>query len=117
MKKYKKDEIIKCLVSGIESYGVFVNVDKRYNGLIHISEVSNEFVRNIDDYVKVGDEIFAKIISIDENTKHMKLSIKDIDFANTGLERDEIDSSKEFKILKDNLPIWMEEKLNELNEK
>ena len=117
MKKYKINDIINCKVSGIETYGVFVVVDKKYTGLIHISEVSNEFVRDINDYVKVGDNIFAKIISIDEESKQMKLSIKDIDFANTGLERDEIDSSAEFKSLKENLPIWMEEKLQEYQEK
>ena len=117
MKKYEINDIINCKVSGIETYGVFVVVDRKYTGLIHISEVSNEFVRDINDYVKVGDNIFAKIISIDEESKQMKLSIKDIDFADTGLERDEIDSSAEFKSLKEILPIWMEEKLQEFDEK
>ena len=117
MKKYKTNDIINCRVSGIETYGIFVVVDRKYTGLIHISEVSNEFVRDINDYVKIGENIFAKIISIDESSKQMKLSIKDIDFANTGLERDEIDSSEEFKSLKENLPIWMKEKLEEFREK
>ena len=44
MKRYHIGEVIKCTVSGIEPYGVFVNIDKNFNGLIHISEVSNEFV-------------------------------------------------------------------------
>lgn len=115
MKKYKVGEVIKCKVSGIEPYGIFVSIDNNFNGLIHISEVSNEFVRDVNDYVKVDEEIFAKIIEIDGSEHQMKLSIKDIDFANSGMERDEIDTSKEFKSLKDNLPIWMNEKLEEFN--
>ena len=47
----------------------------------------------------------------------MKLSIKDIDYVNTGQVRDTIDTSKGFKILNDNLPKWMEEKLKEINSK
>lgn len=113
MKKYKIGDIIKCKVSGIEPYGVFVSVDKNYSGLIHISEVSNEFVRDISDYVKINEEIYCKIIGIDESDKQMKLSIKDIDYANTGIEREHIDTKLGFKKLKENLPIWMDEKLKE----
>lgn len=115
MKRYVINEVIKCKVSGVEPYGIFVNVDKNFNGLIHISEVSNEFVRNVNDYVKVGDEIYCKIISIEPKDHQMKLSIKDIDYVNTGKVRETIDTSKEFKILSDNLPIWMDEKLKEMN--
>ena len=117
MKRYNIDQVIKCKVSGVEPYGIFVSVDKNFNGLIHISEVSNEFVRNVNDYVKVGDEIFCKIISIEPKEHQMKLSIKDIDYVNTGQVRDTIDTSKGFKILNDNLPKWMEEKLKEINSK
>ena len=114
MKQYKIGDIISCTVSGIEPYGIFVSVDKKYSGLIHISEVSNEFVRNVNDYVTVGESIFCKIIDIDDKEHQMKLSIKDIDYAHTGMERDHIDTEKGFKILKENLPKWMEEKLSEL---
>ena len=116
MKRYHVGEVIKCTVSGIEPYGVFVNIDKNFNGLIHISEVSNEFVRDVNDYVNVGDEIYVKIIEIDPKDHQMKLSIKDIDYANSGIEREEIDTSAEFKSLKENLPIWMNETLEEYKE-
>ena len=51
MTKYKKGKIIRGTVTGIESYGVFVSCDEYYSGLIHISEVSNDFVRDINNYV------------------------------------------------------------------
>ena len=45
MAKYKVGDIIKCSVCGITEYGFFVNIDKEYVGLCHISEVSNDFVK------------------------------------------------------------------------
>ena len=113
MKRYAVNEVIKVKVTGVTSFGIFVEKDQ-FKGLIHISEVSKEFVRDINDYVKVGEEIYAKILEIDVLEKQLKLSIKDIDYANTGIERDLIDSSVGFEKLKENLPIWIEEKLTEL---
>ena len=115
-RRYKEGDVIKCVVSGIEDYGAFVKVDKNFNGLIHISEVSNEFVRDINDYLKIGEEIYAKIIELDIKGYQMKLSIKDIDYANSGILRSEIDSSDGFRSLKENLPTWMDETLKEINQ-
>lgn len=112
MSKYKKDEIIKCKVTGVEKYGIFVKVDKECNGLIHISEVSYDFVRNINDYVKVGDSIYALIIDVDDN--NLKLSIKDIDYKNTGKKRSEMSLDNGFTALKEALPKWEEEYLNQI---
>ena len=66
MSKYKKGEIVFGCVTGIEKYGIFVNLDEYYSGLIHISEVSNAFVRNIHDYVKVGETIKVKVLDTNE---------------------------------------------------
>ena len=113
MKKYEVGETINCVVSGIKPYGIFVVVDDYYTGLIHISEVSEDYVNDINDYVHINEEIYAKIIGIDEVNNQMKLSIKEIDYANSGINRKEIDNSKGFQSLKNNLPIWMNEKLKE----
>ena len=59
MSKYKRGRIVSGTVTGIEKYGIFVSLDEFYNGLIHISEVSNEFVKNIYDVVNVGEVICA----------------------------------------------------------
>lgn len=76
---YKKGEIIKGYVTGIEKYGIFINIDDKKCGLIHISEISNSFVRNVHDYVKIGELIQARVIE-DEKDGQIKLSIKDIDY-------------------------------------
>ena len=79
MSKYRKGNIVKATVTGIESYGVFVSFDEYYTGLIHISEISNNFVKDITDYVNIGDVISVKILEIDDEEGHLKLSIKDIE--------------------------------------
>ena len=62
MTKYKKGRIIRGTVTGIEAYGAFVSCDEYYSGLIHISEISHNFVKNITDFVNVGDVIFVEIL-------------------------------------------------------
>ena len=75
MSKYKKGRTVSGTVTGIEKYGIFVSLDEFYNGLIHISEVSNEYVEDINQVVKKGDTVKVKILSIDDNGK-IALSIK-----------------------------------------
>lgn len=80
MAKYEKGRIVKGIVTGIETYGVFVSFDEYYSGLIHISEISHGFVSDIHDYVKIGDIIYVEILDVDEATFHLKLSIKNISY-------------------------------------
>ena len=80
MSKYRKGKIIKGVVSGIETYGAFVKFDEYYTGLIHISEISHDFVKNITDYVNIGDTVYVEILEIDEKSTHLKLSIKNIEY-------------------------------------
>ena len=80
MRKYKDGEYVTGCVTGIEKYGIFVSLDEYYNGLIHISEISNNYVRNVNDYVKIGEKIYANIIGIDHDNKHLNLSIKNMNY-------------------------------------
>ena len=107
--KYKVGDIINVLVTGIEDYGIFVKVDDEYDGLIHISEISYDFVRKIDDYANVGENIFVEILAIDEENHNMKLSIKNIEYKNTGEKRSEINDEEGFKPLKEALIKWQED--------
>ena len=115
MAKYEKGKIVAGCVTGIENYGVFVNLGEYYSGLIHISEISDNFVRNINDYVNVGETIRVKIVDADEENYQVKLSIKGIDYrinkkSHTKIKETEIG----FKTLEANLPSWVESKINEL---
>jgi general stress protein 13 len=117
MNKYQKGNIIKGNVTGIENYGVFVNIDKEYNGLIHISELSHRFVRNISDFINIGETIYVKVIDVDEESKHLKLSIKDINYKSGKIKKNIIIETKNgFSPLKEKLTDWIKEKLKEIND-
>lgn len=99
--------IVKGKVTGVENYGIFILTNDNYTGLIHISEVSDNFVKNIFDYVEVNDDIYSRVIAIDAENKKLKLSIKNFNY------RTGEDTFKEdihgFKPLEEMLPAWIEE--------
>lgn len=78
MSKVKVGDIVECVVTGVQSYGAFVLIDNCINGLIHISEISKGYVRNIEDFVRVGETVFVKILELDEENLRAKVSLKEI---------------------------------------
>lgn len=73
--KLKVGDTVKGIITGVVDYGAFVNVEG-IEGLIHISEISWERVNNPSDYVKVGQQIDAKVIAIDK--ERLSLSLKQL---------------------------------------
>jgi predicted RNA-binding protein with RPS1 domain len=71
----KKGEIVYGKITNILGYGAFVSVGE-YDGLIHISEFSDNYVRNIDDFVCVGQQVKLKVLDVDESGKKLRLSYK-----------------------------------------
>lgn len=71
----KVGDAVEGVVTGVVDFGVFVNIEG-IEGLVHISEISWERVNNPKDYVKVGDNIKAKIIAIDKD--RLSLSMKQL---------------------------------------
>lgn len=67
--------IVSGKVSGITNFGAFVDLDDHKTGLVHISQVSNSFVKDIHDVLSVGDEVKVKVVSIGDDGK-IALSIK-----------------------------------------
>ena len=67
--------IIEGKVSGITQFGAFVTIESGKTGLVHISEVALEYVKDIKEHLKEGDVVKAKILSIDSAGK-ISLSIK-----------------------------------------
>lgn len=117
MNKYKIGDVIIGTVTGLENYGIFVDLDDNYTGLIHISEVSDKFVSNLKDYVDLGEKINVSIIDIDEENKKLKLSIKNINYRidkkNTKIKETE----HGFKTLENKLPDWINNKIKEIKNK
>ena len=115
MTKYKVGSIVEGTVTGIESYGVFVSLDEYYSGLIHISEISHNFVKNISDFVKLEETIKVRVTEVDEELGQVKLSIKDLDYRKVRPKRMKIEEvGSGFGILKDNLDNWISKKKDEI---
>lgn len=74
---YKVDDLVEGIVVRLMDFGAFVEVEAGIEGLVHLSEISSERIRKPSDKLKVGDQIQAMILSIDEKNKRMSLSIKD----------------------------------------
>lgn len=68
-------EIIEGTVTGIMPFGAFVDIGGGKSGLVHISEVSNSYVKDINDCLKKGDKVKVKVLTVDDNEK-ISLSIK-----------------------------------------
>lgn len=116
MTQYKVGKVVKGNITGIEKYGIFVNLDNFYSGLIHISEISNDFVKNPNDYGEVGETIYVKILDVDDTTNHLKLSIKDIDYSiNKKNKKSKIkETGSGFCYLREMRDLWIKEKLSEM---
>lgn len=118
MDDIKINDVIKVVVTGIQKYGAFVLINDKYDGLIHISEISSGYVKNINDYIKIKDEIYAQVVDIDRENNKFKLSIKNIDYRNDGkILNGEENFSNGFEPLKEHLDLWINEKIKEIMDK
>ncbi|MEE3342549.1 MAG: S1 RNA-binding domain-containing protein [Bacilli bacterium] len=117
MSNIKEKDIIKVQITGIQKYGAFANINNEYDGLIHISEISYGYVKNINDFINIGDNIYAEVVSIDNDNKKIKLSIKDIDYKKNGEKLKRMaETKKGFTPLKENLEPWINKKIKEITE-
>ncbi|MFC0300078.1 S1 domain-containing RNA-binding protein [Virgibacillus soli] len=62
-------------VTGITNFGAFVELQEGKTGLVHISEVANNYVKDINDHLSVGDQVEVKVINVEKDGK-IGLSIK-----------------------------------------
>ena len=62
-------------VTGITKFGAFVELPDRSTGLVHISEVADNYVKDINDHLKVGDQVEVKVLNVEKDGK-IGLSIK-----------------------------------------
>lgn len=113
MSKFFKDEIVEGCVTGIEKYGIFVTLDEYYSGLIHISEISDGFVRDINRVANIGETIKVRVIESDDDTFHVKLSIKNLDYRVKRNKTNIEETIHAFETLKKELPNWISSKENE----
>lgn len=114
---YKVGMTVYGRITGIKPYGAFVGFEDDVTGLIHISELSNGFVRDIASFVKIDEYYMLKVIDIDKEHKQLRLSFKALK-QNTrkypkrvrfeGMPNNEIG----FGSINDAMPNWIKEKEN-----
>ncbi len=75
----KEGMILPGIVGNITNFGAFVDLGIKENGLIHLSEMANEFVSDPTQYVSIHQQIYVKVLSVDLERKRIQLSLKNIE--------------------------------------
>lgn len=116
-------------ITGIQPYGAFIALNENTQGLVHISEITHGYVKDINDHLKVGDEVKVKVLSIDEQAGKIGLSIRATQEAPVQVDaiqvkkprkrpvsnpiQNEEDASQGFNTLKDKLQEWIDQSQRE----
>ncbi len=74
----KENMVLKGTVRNVTDFGAFVDIGVKHDGLVHISQLSNNFVKNPSDVVAVGDIVDVKVIGIDAEKQKVSLSMKEV---------------------------------------
>ncbi|MDT3960294.1 S1 domain-containing post-transcriptional regulator Ygs [Staphylococcus kloosii] len=121
---YKIGQHIKVRVTGIQPYGAFVETPDNIEGLIHISEIMDDYVHNLKKFLSEGQIVRAKVISIDNEGK-LNLSLKDNDYFKNYERKKEkqsvLDEIKEtekygFQTIKERLPVWIKQSKDDMKQ-
>ena len=75
--KYQVNDIVEGTVSGISDFGAFVDLPGGSRGLVHISEISDDYVKNINNYLSIGQKV--KVMIIDKKDNKIALSVRRAD--------------------------------------
>lgn len=120
---YKAGDIVEGKITGIQPYGAFVGLDNGTSGLIHISEISEGYVKDITRFVRIGDTVKVKVIDYDETSNQARLSLKALHrkraHGRTGMFRQKAtlpESKLGFSSIELMMPKWIEEAKKEREE-
>ncbi|MDY0011016.1 MAG: S1 RNA-binding domain-containing protein [Candidatus Izemoplasmatales bacterium] len=101
----KQGDIVKGRITNIKPYGAFVKINDETDGLIHISEISDGYVRSIEDYLSVGEEVTLEVIKVED--KKISLSYKSQN-KKRRKKRESVEVVAGFKPFETQLPAWIE---------
>jgi small subunit ribosomal protein S1 len=87
--KYSIGDIVKGKVTKIADFGAFLDLGDGLEGLLHISELSNKKIDNLEKIISIGDELDIKIIKMEPEARKIGLSIKDIGNTSEGEDKPE----------------------------
>jgi len=95
--RYEVGQIVKGVVSKIASFGAFVEIEEGIDGLVHISQLSDDHVEKVRDVLDVGKEVEARIVRIDRAERRIGLSVKAVSMADDEFERQRDDIAEGLK--------------------
>lgn len=114
---YEINQLIIGKVESVKPYALFLVFEDGTKALLHISEISDAYIRDIEKFGTVGDELKVKVLSIDSHNGFMRVSLKQVPeeerystHTNEKRRVPEVDESN-FKALEEKLPQWIEETL------
>lgn len=85
---YRMGDVIKGTVARVAGYGAFIELEHDIDGLVHISQISEERVEKIKDFLNEGDEVSARVIKIDKDERRIGLSVKAADYDEDALAKE-----------------------------
>ncbi len=85
--RYQIGRLVKGTVSKIATFGAFIELEEGVDGLVHISQISNDHIEKVRDALDVGQEVEARVIKIDQNERRIGLSIKAKDMPDDEFEK------------------------------
>ena len=85
---YKLGDVIKGKVARVAGYGAFIELEHEIDGLVHISQISEERIEKVKDHLKEGEEVSARVIKIDKDERRIGLSIKAADYDEDALAKE-----------------------------
>lgn len=85
---YRMGDVIKGKVARIAGYGAFIELENDIDGLVHISQISEDRVEKIKDFLSEGDQVSARVIKIDKDERRIGLSIKAADYDEDALAKE-----------------------------
>ena len=118
--KYQIGELIVGKVTAVKPYALFMSFEDGSSGLLHISEISDNYIRDIEKFGTVGDELKVKILSIDPNNGFLRVSFKQVSpedtySTHTSSSRSTLQiDKKDFASLEENLPKWIDKTMKEI---
>ena len=86
--RFKVGDLVKGTVAKIASFGAFVQLEDDIDGLVHISQLSEDHVAKVKDVLKIGDDVEARVIKVDKVERRIGLSIKAAEYSEEQLKKE-----------------------------
>ena len=115
--KYEIGQVVLGTVTNVKPYALFMEFEDGVTGLLHISEISDSFIRDIEKFGTKGDQMKVVIVNIDENNGFLRVSYKRVpkeeafSSHSNNLRKAPETSSEDFKPLAEKLPEWIKNTL------